>query len=337
MPYVQPSRSDVHVNGPLTNISIAFLQNASNFVADRVFPNIPVSKQSDLYFTYDRGEFNRDEMKPRAPGTESAGGTYKIGQDNYFARTRAYHRDIPDQLRANADSPISLDREATEFLSHKALINRELNWVNEYFVTGVWTNEEVGIAAVPVVGTSFIYWSLDTGTPIEDVRRARRTVLESTGFMPNVMVIGREAYDVLLDHPDIIGRIDAGQTPNGPAIAMRSTLAALFELDEVMVMDSIYNTGAETQAAASLESTTHQFIGPDNALVCYRASSPGIMTPSAGYSFSWTGLMGSGAMGGRIKRFRQEHLESDRVEIQMSYDHKLVAKDLGFLFRDIVQ
>ena len=88
MPFTQPSRSDVHVNRPLTNISIAFLQNAENFIANRVFPNIPVSKKSDVFFTYDRGEFNRDEMEERAPATESAGGTYKIGNDTYFARTR---------------------------------------------------------------------------------------------------------------------------------------------------------------------------------------------------------------------------------------------------------
>ena len=69
---MNPTPGDVHVNVPLTNISIAYLQNASNFIASRVFPNIPVQKQSDRYYTYDRGEFNRDEMKERAAGTESA-------------------------------------------------------------------------------------------------------------------------------------------------------------------------------------------------------------------------------------------------------------------------
>ena len=128
MPFTQPSRSDVHVNRPLTNISIAFLQNAEHFVATRVFPNIPVSKKSDAYFTYDRGEFNRDEMEERAPATESAGGTYEIGTDTYFARTRAYHKDVPDQVRDNADDPIDLDREATQYVTHKALIKREVTW-----------------------------------------------------------------------------------------------------------------------------------------------------------------------------------------------------------------
>ena len=69
----QPTASSVHVNAPLTSISIAFLQDQSGFVARKVFPAVPVNKQSDRYYIYDRGDFNRDEMKERAPATESAG------------------------------------------------------------------------------------------------------------------------------------------------------------------------------------------------------------------------------------------------------------------------
>ena len=60
------------------------------------------------------------------------------------------------------------------------------------------------------------------------------------------------------------------------------------------------------------------------------------MTPTAGYTFSWTGLLGNGAEGNRIKRFRMEPLGSDRVEIEISFDQKLVAPDLGFFFEEVV-
>ena len=149
--YTVPSRGDVHVNTSLTNVSLAFMQDESKFVAGRVFPNIPVNFQSNLYFTYDRDDFNRDEMKERAPGTESAGGSYQIGTDTYTCVTRGYHRDIPDPVRANADSAISLDREATRFVTLKGLINRERNWVNKFFVAGdpgdTWTFDVDGAAS----------------------------------------------------------------------------------------------------------------------------------------------------------------------------------------------
>lgn len=334
---MQPSRSDVHVNRPLTNISIAYMQARSNFVAGQVFPNIPVGKQSDAYFTYDRGEFNRDAMEERAPATESAGGTYQIGTDTYYARVYAYHKDVPDQVRANQDDPLDLDREATEFVTQKGLIHREVTWADAYFKSGLWTFNVDGAAArsasldpSATTANDVVYWNNASSTPIEDVRLLKRLVLESTGFMPNTLTLGRPVFDTLLDHGDIVGRLDRGQTA-GPAMATRDSLAALFEVDTVLVMDAIRNTTPEGQDAS------HSFIGGKHALLSYRPATPGLLTPSAGYTFGWAGQVGAGNDGIRVKRFRMVHLESDRIEADMAYDQKLIAPDLGAFFNGIVQ
>lgn len=326
----QPSRSDVHVDGPLTNISIAFMQDPAAFVADRVFPNIPVTKQSDRYFTYDRGMFNRDSMQLRAPAAESAGAHYDVeSTPTYFCETYGLHHDIPDQVRANADQPLNLNRETTEFLSLQALLKREVNFASRYFKTGVWTNEDDGISGAPGAG-QFQFWDEAASTPIEDIRAGKRTVQESTGFRPNKIVMGRAVFDALVDHPDIVGRIDRGQTPNGPAITLRENLAALFELDEVLVMDSVQNTAQEGAA------NVHAFIGGKHAMLVHATSTPGLMIPTAGYTFSWTGLLGNGAMGQRISRFRMEQLKADRVEIEQSFDQKVVSADLGMFYNGAV-
>lgn len=324
MPYIQPSRADVHVDRPLTNISIAFMQSASSFIADRAFPVVPVTKQSDKYFTYDRGMFNRDEMKLRAPGSESAGATYKLSTDSYGCDVWALHKDVADQVRANADTPLQPDREATEFLTAKALIRKEKNFATNFFATGIWTTEVTGVSGAPGAN-QFQRWDEAASTPIEDVREGARTMASLTGFRPNKMVIGRAVYDALLDHPDIVGRIDRGQT-TGTAIVMRQNLAALFEMEEILVMDAIENTAAEGVT------NSHAFIGGKHALLLYAPVNPGLMIPSAGYTFSWTGFLGAGALGTRMKRIRMEHLESDRVEIEMAFDHKKVAADLGYFF-----
>lgn len=329
MPFQQPSRSDVHVDRPLTNVSLAFLQSADMFIADRVFPVVPVSKQSDQYYTYDRGMFNRDEMEKRAPGAESAGANYTLSTDNYRADVWALHKDVSDQVRSNADEAVRLDRETTEFLTHKALIRKERNWASEYFTTGVWATDQTGVDSASPTAGQFGRWDRADSTPIEDIRSGRRTVHESTGFRPNKLVLGRAVYDALLDHPDIVGRLDRGQT-TGPAMVMRQNLAALFELDEILVMDAIFNSAAEGAT------NSHSFIGGKQALLTYAAPSPGLMVPSAGYTFSWTGLLGAGALGTRMKRMRMEHLESDRLEIEMSFDHKLVADELGYFFATAV-
>jgi hypothetical protein len=326
-----PTPGDVHVNTPLTNISIAYIQKAENFVAAQVFPNIPVSKQSDRYYVYDRGDFNRDEMRERTPGTESAGGGYKLDNTpTYFCRQYSFHKDIADQMRANADAVLNLDREATAFCTTKALIRREKVFAATYFTTGVWSADITGVSGTPSTN-QVKQWNDAVANPIEDVRLGKRFVAERTGFEPNTLVLGRAVYDTLVDHPDVIDRIKYGQSGQGrPAMVTRQNLAALFEVDKILVMNAIENTAKEGQ------SNSHSFIGGKKALLCFSTPEPGLMTPSAGYTFSWTGMMGNGVEGNRIRTYRQENLQSDRCEIDICFDLKLVAADLGYFWDSIV-
>jgi hypothetical protein len=74
-----------------------------------------------------------------------------------------------------------------------------------------------------------------------------------------------------------------------------------------------------------------------SAALFYRPKNAGLMTPSAGYVFNWTGLIGTtGGAGVRIKTFRMEHLASDRVEIDSAFDMRLVSPDLGFFFNNVI-
>lgn len=328
---VQPSRSDVHVNRPLTNISLAFMQEQSAFVADRVFPIVSVDKMSDRYFTYDRSYWFRDDMQERAPATESAGVTYKIDSTpSYSCKTYALHRDVDDQVRANADAPINLDREATELLSQKAMLFKEIAWATAFFTTGVWTTDITGVSGAPGAGQVRQWSDYTNSDPIVDIRTKKRTIQVLTGRRPNKLVLGRPVFDTLLDHPDIVGRFDRGQT-SGPAIATLQTLAALFEVEQVLVMDGIKNTSLEGNATQ-----TNAFIADKAALLLYSPPSAGLLTPAAGYTFSWTGLYGANAFGGRMKNYRMEHLESDRIEIEFAFAQKVIAADLGLFFTSII-
>lgn len=326
----EPTVSDVHVNAPLTNISVAYMQTEAAFIADKVFPVIPVSKQSDLYFTYDRGTFNTDDMRERAPGTEAEGGGYTMDANaNYYSRQYSFKHDIPDPVRANSDVPHNPDVAATNFVSRKGLIRRERLFASNYFSTGLWTYGKTGQAAADATHVKF--WDDSTSTPIQDVRIGKQIVLQSTGFMPNTLVLGRQVYDILCDHPSFIDRVKYGQSGQGaPARITKAAMAALFEVDNVYVMDAIYNTAKKGQTAV------HAFIGGKHALLCYVAAAPGIMEPSAGYIFSWTGMFGNSSLGTRIRQYRVEPIQSDRVEIDMCMDLKLVGADLGYFFTSVI-
>ena len=325
-----PTAGDVHVNAVLGNVSVAYVQEQSKFVADSVFPNVPVAKQGDRYYVYDRGDFNRDEMQLRAPATESAGSGYRVDNTpNYFADIRSLHKDVPDEVRSNSDTVLRPDEEATRFVTNKALIAREVLWVSKYFAASIWTDDDAGQASGPT-GTDVLQWDNDASTPIKDARTRLTNVGERTGFRPNVAVMGRRTFDALIDHPDIVDRVKYGQSGGDTAMVGEADIASLFKIDRVLVMDAVQNTATEGAAAS------HAFIGGKNILFAYAAASPGLMTPSAGYTFSWTGFLGAQSSGQRIKRFRMDPLNATRIEIDIAFDQKLVSADLGAFILNVV-
>lgn len=319
----QPTPSDVHVNVPLTNIAIAYLQDQAEFIADRVFANIPVPKQSDRYIKYDKGNWFRSQAQPRAPGSESAGTGYTIDNTpTYSCVPIAVHHNIDDQTRANADSMIDLDRNATELVMRQLALRREKDWAAKFFTTGVWTGSTGGGDIVP--GT---LWSASGSTPIEDMRKEISSVKSKTGYKPNTLVLGHSVWNVLQDHPSLLSRIQYTQR----GIVGLDLLAAVLEIDQVYVASGVENTAAE-----GATDTMAFVMDSKDALLCYSNPRPGLMVPSAGYIFSWTGYTGAGPAGQRIKRFRVEEKESDCLEGQMAYDQKVIAPDLGVFFNGAV-
>lgn len=320
----QPTLTQVHVNAPLTNISVAYLQRAENFLAFNVFPRVPVRYASDIYAVYPRDAFMRNDVQQRAPGAESAGSGYTIDLTNtYTAKRDALHKDIDDPTRRNATAPIDLDREATEYLAQQLLLSAEVRFVTNFFTTGIWTGSSTGTDITPS-----IKWDDGASTPIEDVRAQKRAILQNTGQTANALVFGAKTFDNLLDHPDIVDRIKYGQTPGAPAMANEEILAQLFGVDRVYVARGVRNTAVEGGTLAT------SFIADQKSAGLFVvAPNPGLMTPSAGYSFVWGGMEGADSgTGMRVKRFRLERNESDRIEAEIWYDHRVVAAPLGAFF-----
>lgn len=321
-----PQAGDVHVNTPLTNFAQKYLQDEAAFIATKAFPNNPVAKQSDLYYVFDKDDFFRDDATERADGTESAGGAFDLSTSPYFARVYAFHKDVTDRQRSNQDGPVQLDQSATQYVTQKLLIRRERIFQNAFFKLGIWTTDVLGVASGATAG-QFNQWSGTAGDPIKDIRLGKEVIQVRSGVRPNKMIIGRQAYDALLDNDAVLDRISGGATTAMPALVLRQKLAEILELDAIFVMDAIVTTsqkGAATPVRA--------FIGIDNALLYYAPDVVGLEEPTAGVQFSWTGLLGSTPSGQRIKRFRMESLEADRIEAQMAFDYKLTAPDLGYFF-----
>ncbi len=327
-----PTAGDVHVNVPLTNFSQKWLQDSDMFVGLNAMPNLPVSKQSDVYYEFSREDFFRNNAKRRADGTESQGVGFGLSTDQYYADVYALHKDVTDRQRANQDSVISLDRSTSEFVAQQLMIGRELLFQQTFMPaaagSGTWDTEVTG-AAAPGAG-DVVFWDGGVSDPIIDIRTAIRAVHQRTGLRPNKFLLGRQAWDALADNDAILARVTGGATRNLPAMVMRELVAQLFEIDQIYVMDAVVNTAEQG------ETENTGFISGDNALIYYAPDGLSPDTPSAGAQFSWTGFMGATNNGMRIKRFRSEKTESDRIEGQMAFDYKVTSSELGYYFHNVV-
>lgn len=322
-----PTMQNAHIDRAMTNISVAYLQDASAFIADKVFPIVPVKRQSDVYYQYSKEDFMRDEAQVRGAATESAGGDYGVeAQDPYYCRKHAFHKDVTPEERANYDEPLDADKDATDFVSQKMLIRREMQWASNFFKAGIWGTNIQG-AAEAAEGKA-IKWNLATSNPIHDVTQAGVDMASTTGYKPNTLVLSPYAFNALKNHEDILDRIKYTQK----GIVTADLLATLFEVEKVLVAWSVVNAapkGADGKIG---------FIMGKHALLCYSNPNPALRKPSAGYIFAWTGLEGSGAYGNRIVRLPMDMLGlgTERIEGEIAFDAKQICKDLGVFFEDIV-
>jgi len=309
----QPTSSQVHVDAILTNISVAYFQQNTNFIATRVFPVVPVSKQSDKFFTYTKNDWFRDEAQRRADATESAGGGYNLSTDSYQADVYAFHKDIGDQTRANADAPINVDREAAEFVTSRIALKMETQFVSNFFTTSIWGTDS----------TPTNLWSDYTSSdPIGDIETGKRTILSTTGYEPNTLVLGYDTFIQLKNHPDLVDRIKYTSSN----VLTEDVMASLFGVPRVMVAKSVKATNNEGATGA------YAFNYGKNALLTYAAPSAGLLQPSGGYIMSWTGVSGGLGQTVGVSRMRMEQFKADRIEAEVAFDMKVIGTDLGYFF-----
>jgi hypothetical protein len=328
-----PTQADLHVNVPLTNVSVAYIQSAKNFISDKIFPKVPVSKQSDLYWKYSKSDWRRTDVQRRAPSTETPGTGWNVNTDQYFAHVYGVHKDIDDQLRANSDSVFKMDSDATAFVTNQLLLKRDLDWTASYFRTGVW-GQDIQLKKLGSTPAENQRWDLATSDPVSWFATAQVNFIQQTGFKANTLVLGAYVIKALKNHPAIIDRIKYTQK----GIVTTDLIAELFDVEKIVVSYATINNGPDIPDMKAQDAAgSMAFISnPTSALFCYTTSSPSLMQPTAGYTFTWNGYLGGNAQGIRMARFRQEAIRSDRIEGEMTYDMKVVCPDMGLFLSDVV-
>ena len=336
MPILTPSA--VHLDKPLTNLTIAYVQDQSNFVADKIFPVVNVDSQSDKYYIYDRGTMNRaGDVAELAPNTPANDIEIALSNDNYFARVYGLRMPFGEQVLANEDAALDIRMAGATTLVNRMLIHRENQFASTFFADNVWGTNWDGVAnADNDTAIEVTNWDDYTNsTPIEDVTRLMRTVqLKSGGFKPNKMVVSKEVRDVLINHPDILARLNGGATVSNPALINDSKIAEIFGVSQFLVMEAVENDSAEGVAESN------SFIGGNHCLLVHSPDAAGLMTPMAGATFAWNSIPGASNLGVTVESFTGDYLReiqiAERIQVKMAYDMRITGADLGGFINSVI-
>lgn len=299
-----PFSNQLHVDRLLSNISIKY-QNAE-YIAQSVFPELPVEKESDKYRIFVRN-FRIPETKRANKGLAKEH-QFEVTTSSYILERHALKDYVSDGDALNYDIS-NLRADTTEELTDKILARVEKS-VAQLFTKTSWSLN-VSLAAGG-------QWTSNTTTtnPIPTMDTAATTVIQNSGYKPNFAIMRRSSFIAAKNHVSVLDRIKYVS-----ADVTLETMKGLFDLPEILLASAV----EDTSNLGITESISE--IWNDNVFVGYKPARPSPLRPSCGYMFRRNKPM--------VKRWRVEERESEAIEVNMEYVPKVVASLAGYLIVDV--
>lgn len=319
-----PKQSELHYDQILTNLSIMYVQDESWYVHKNVFPYVSVSERTGKYNSYTREDFFRDDVEQRKSGEEPSVTGHGITRLDYATAEFAQQVLIDDQDRSNSTAPYDPDEAATILLTQKMMIHMDKDWATAYMASTKWATVYTGAAAISL--PEIVYWSAAGGVPIDDVDRARGIIM-LTGFEPQVLVCGWEAWIALKNNAQIVER---HKHTSGEPIT-EEIVARLIGVRKIVVAKAVEATSAKSAATAVYA----RLVSSKDALLVYAADQPSLNSASAGYTFRWTGLIPGEGNPIAVFRGRKPFSFSDVIVVRAAYGFGQVANTLGVYFSGV--
>lgn len=313
------STENMRIDTLLTDVSVGY--SNPGFIADSLFPVVQVMEKSGLIPRFKKSHWFRSDAQERAPGTKSVGGTWEVDSNlPYLVRRYSYRDEINDDDRANAADVYELEATTADFVTEKLLLKREIQWATNFFTTSIWTGDQTG-------GTDFSQFNnYGSSSPLLVLTNNMDTVESRIGREPNTFILGKQVWNVLRWHPDLLDAIKYTQV----GVMTTGILASMVGLDRIAIGRAIHTTSPEGTAEASV---TYSRVFGKHGLLLYVTPRPTLRSPAAGYTFVWNRVPNARQY---IKRMRDEEREVDIIEANGYWDMVRTAPDAGLFLASAV-
>lgn len=318
----------------LTNLSMAYFQDTSKYVAKKVFPIVPVQLSSSFYYEFDKGDLARNNMKRKPQMGKVTPAQMGHTENSYQCHVDQIITGIDeistlDYSRTNAPTSIDPRKAKARFIAEQMNLALDVQFAENFFNKDVWSNTLTG-SATESAGSTFIKFDDANCDPIQLFDELKLQIEEEGRRTPNKLSLGAKAFIGLKNNPAILERVKFGGSTANPATVTENVLAQLFGIEEVLVFYSTYN------AAGVGEKDDMQFIcNPNDALLSYTTSSPAIDEPSAGYIFAWD-MLGNGQFMPTLQWPGENGTHTEFIEGLMAHDMKKTSDCLAIYLSDCV-
>ena len=309
---------DVHIDGPLADLLINYRPAGS--IVDMVFPIVDVAKQSDMYYEFTQADLWRIPDTKRSPLTMAKMVDLNVSTGTYFAKNYALATGVSLEDLTNADQVLNLRQSKSMFVQDLLTLDWE-----DRVATLV-----INSANVSTWTSATSLWS-DTvnSNPLLDIDRAKEQVRGVTGYTPNRIVFGWQAWRYFKLNTEVRKVLfPAANAVAGPGIPNMNHVKALFDFEEVLVGGTMKNTAAE-----GLAQSLSDIWGP-HALVYYAPPTVAKDRPSYGYSFRWArpGLPNLVVENYGFDR----RLKGEILEIGFYQDEKITGKNFASVVGSVI-
>lgn len=306
---------ELHVDAHLTNLAINY--RPQNFIADQIAPVVIVDKQRNTYPVYNRGEFFAVEDAKRGPGARAKKITRSVGSSFYQAENYALGIDWTIEDEVNTDvayRALSAAGKAT-YLQGKLLLTTEKRVLDLVATTA-------SVGSVFVCNSQWGGVGANAGDPLAHIEAIKEYGKTITGQGFNSLLLGWRAWSKLRRNYHFRNLIMG--VNNGGGLVTRQAAQAVFEVDRFNVVDAVYHSSNEAQAAGTLTNAV-----ADLAILYYAPPRPSLDDPSWMYSFRWQNPM----LPAPMTVFRHPYDSQSRtetIEVDLYQDERIVGADYAY-------